>query len=108
MKKYKYKAKSNLWRALITGHFNVFLFPDQICLDFDKKEFETKGRGASYGNLKEIIGVDIIYHKKCADLDIETSHGNIHIRCVNTRVAQKLKTLLDSYIWKRNQKQTNN
>ena len=104
----KYKVKSNLWEAFITGRFNVFFSPDLFYLDFDKKEIRTK---AYQESLIEVTGACIIYHekdisgKRYVDLEVETSGRNILVRCLNIHIAYKLKALIESYIWEKIQKQ---
>lgn len=98
----QYKAASSLIGALTTFRFLLLFKPDHMVLDFDKKEICVQGNNSSRFSLNKIIDVELDFHPYCADLVVETQSGNYTIKSISLRMAQKLKSLIRSYIWKRN------
>ncbi|MCL1943148.1 MAG: hypothetical protein FWF54_06330 [Candidatus Azobacteroides sp.] len=96
---YFYEAKSDIWNALIKGRLKLVFVPDFIRVDLEKEEIKIEGNVPYHTSLNDIIGADITYHKRCADINIDTSDRIISVRCVRTCIAEKMKNLIDGWLY---------
>jgi hypothetical protein len=93
-----YKLSSSTVGILATGRFLLLIYPDKLKIDFDKKELFLYKEGIRL-SLKCIVNVELSYRKYASDIFLETKSGNFLIRSINIHKAQKIKSLLESYLW---------
>lgn len=100
MKKGRYIVVSTLKGILSTGRIKLLFKPNFILFDLQQKNLVINNTKNSPIPIRKVLGIDLIYHSYCADLDIETTGGIISVKSLDIGRAQHMRDILNIHIWK--------
>ncbi|MDR2475690.1 MAG: hypothetical protein LBD45_07510 [Bacteroidales bacterium] len=103
MSKNKYSAFSTVLGIITSGRWSLLLKPHLIFLDVDRRVVIAKEKKEYVVLFDDISIIEIIYHKHCADIDIETSKERFIIKCLDSDDALEIRDYINIYLWEKNQ-----
>jgi hypothetical protein len=98
-KQMNYFAKSTVWGAVTTGRLILLFFPENITLDIEKKEVSIDSGEASVVNLSDLIDAELVHHRYCVDILLESKTRRYTVRGLDMKKAGRIKNFIRNYIW---------